>query len=123
MVCTVNPHEPEAVSIMYSPRRGLSILTHISITCLGVKYCPFSPFEDLLTRYSNASSITCKLELNSFTSCRLETQTDRCDGESSTLLSSWNTPGHFFLASSKSFCIFFFRSPSDCPVFLNSKTR
>ena len=54
---------------------GLSIFTHMSITQRGVKYWPFSPFEDLFTRYSNASSITSRLELNSFHSSSEPMQT------------------------------------------------
>ena len=93
-VCTGNPQLPAAVSIIYSPGCGLSILTHISMTWRGVKYCPFSPLADLLTRYSNASSTTCRLELNNFISCKLETQTARWLSESSNAECSGKTPLH-----------------------------
>lgn len=77
MLCTVKPAEPQAVSITVSPSFGFIILTHMSITQRGVKYCPFSPFEDLETKYSKASSITSRLELNSFHSSSEPTQTCR----------------------------------------------
>jgi hypothetical protein len=54
---------------------GLSILTHISITQRGVKYWPFPPLADLFTKHSKASSITSRLELNSFHSSSEPTQT------------------------------------------------
>ena len=84
---------------MYSLRLGLSICTHISgITWRGVKYCPFSPLADLFTRYSNASSTTSKLELNSFTSCKPDTQIAKWLSDKSNVELSGNTPGHFSIA-------------------------
>ncbi len=85
---TVNPELPQAVSIMVSFSVGFIIFTHISITYRGVKYWPFSPFCALLIKYSKASSTTSRLLLKSLMSCRVETQTARCEGESRILLSS-----------------------------------
>ena len=122
MVCTGKPQLPEAVSIIYSPRCGLSIFTHISMTWRGVKYCPFSPLADLLTRYSKASSTTSRLELNSFTSCKPETQTARWLSESSNLASGGNTPGHCRTARANRSSSLRFRSLV-CPLLRNSRGR
>lgn len=79
--CTVNPADPQAVSTTLSLSPGFIILTHMSMTHRGVKYWPFSPLDDFETRYSNASSMTSRLELKSFHSSRELTQTCRWSGE------------------------------------------
>src|ERR1043165_8921452 len=75
IACTVKPADPHAVSMSVSSFFGFSIFTHMSMTHRGVKYWPFSPFEDLLTRYSKASSTTSRLELKSFHSSNEPMQT------------------------------------------------
>ena len=125
IVCTGNPQLPAAVvNHILTAFRGLSIFTHMSITCRGVKYCPFSPLADLLTRYSNASSTICKLELKSLTSCKLETQTERWLSDSSNVVAYFRENAFPLI-----FCVvkkplnFGFSSLSVCPVFLNSRAR
>ena len=94
MVCSRNPPEPQAGSITYSLRLGLSIRTHISTTWRGVKNCPFFFFASVARRYSKASSITRRFEPISLTPSIGPTQTCKWRLVSSMSSPSRKIPDH-----------------------------